>query len=101
MSISLSSSFPRTFSKQTTHTHALTHTQSELLLLLSVTMKNANEKFAKINESNNSKQKCNNNSCSNNNVANNNNNSEGNEKKIFKLSEIEGESVMLRCLHNS
>lgn len=62
-------------------------------------MKNANEKFAKINESNNSKQKCNN---SNNNVANNNNNSEGSKKKnIFKLSEIEGESVMLRCLHNS
>jgi len=45
-------------------------------------MKNASEKFAKINES---KQKCNNN----------------NNKKYLKLSEIEGEFVMLRCLYNS
>jgi len=36
-----------------------------------------------------SKQKCNNNKTNNNN------------KKYLKLSEIEGESVMLRCLHNS
>lgn len=55
-------------------------------------MKKASEKFAKINESPKSKQKCNNKSNNNNNAANNN--IKVKAEKYFKLSEIEGESVL-------